>query len=90
MITIHRLARKALRAARAWTGRPAAPDPQTEHAAWMARVRAIADEQRTARMTGCHDGFCAHGIDRADLARFRDEIELIAWVMQQQERRRGQ
>lgn len=89
MSTIRRLARKALRAALAWTGRPAPADPQTEHAAWMARVRAIADEQRTARMTGCEDGFCAHGIDRADLGRFRDEIELIAWVMQR-ERERGQ
>lgn len=60
-----------------------------EHALWIDRLRIVAQVQRDARHSHPHDCFCACGIPRADLARFRDEIEVIAWQMQQQERGRG-
>lgn len=85
-----RVAGKALRAAP--RRKPAAPEPEdpAEHALWVDRLRLVAQLQRDSGQSHPEDCFCACGIPVRDLERFRDQIELIAWQMQQRDRGRGQ
>lgn len=73
-------------------GRACRPASQTpaEYARWVDWPRLVAQIQRHSVPSHPENGFCACGIPVADLERFRDQIELIAWEMQQQERGRGQ
>lgn len=80
---------------RRWWPRAAAKAPRpdaAEHARWVNWLRVVAVIQQHAVPSHPHDCFCVCGIPRADLERFRDQLELVAWELQQEEqqRRRGQ
>ena len=77
-------------ALRARLRRPAKPATTAEHTLWVNRLRLVALVQKYAVPSHPDNCFCRCGIDPVVVRRFLGEIELIAWEMEQRERRRGQ